>query len=71
MDESVPEEDGVSGAFHHLRLNSAGGPSVMRAEHLRACMWEANWEEFLDPSQLELIFGLTQEYLLEGHLTEE
>ena len=35
VDDSVPTEDEIEGAVKHLRRNRSGGPSGMRAKHLK------------------------------------
>ena len=39
VDDSVPTEDDIEWAVKHLGRNRSGGPSGMRAEHLK--MWLA------------------------------
>ena len=64
------EEEEVYGAVRHLFQNRVGGPSGMRAEHIWACLMETTQEEFPDPSQWEMVVGLTQAAFREGHLAE-
>ena len=35
VDDSIPEDAEIAWAVHRLCLNRSGGPSGMRAEHLR------------------------------------
>ena len=38
MDDSVPTEDKIEKAVKRLKNNCSGGPSGMRAEHLKGCL---------------------------------
>ena len=42
VDDLVPMEDKITDAVKKLRRNRSGGPSGMRAEHLKGWLAEAN-----------------------------
>ena len=41
LGELVPMEDDIKCAVQRLRYNSYRSPSVIRVEHLKHCLWEA------------------------------
>ena len=45
VEESVPTEEDIEWAVWMLRSNRSGGPSCMRAEHLRGWLEEAQKAE--------------------------
>ena len=72
MSVSVTEdEEEVDIAVRHLHHNRDRGLSIMRADHLRAWLRVANWEELPDPSQWDMAVGLIQDAFCKGHLVEE
>ena len=53
VDDNIPGQEEIAKAVLQLRLHRAGGPSTMRAEHLRMWIYTATREEDFDPINRE------------------
>ena len=60
MDDNIPEEEDISKAVLRLQLHCAGGPSGMRAEHIKMWLHAATWEEAPNPGNWEKVFAIIQ-----------
>ena len=48
MEDYIPVYEKISWAVYRLHLNHSGGPSGLRAEHLRQWLHKATWDEVPD-----------------------
>ena len=62
-------EKEIAEAVLRLKLHRAGGPSGMRAEHLRMWLRAATQEIYPDPGNWEKVVAIIQAAFREGELT--
>ena len=60
VDDNILELEDISESVIHIRLHRAGGPSGMRAEHLRLWFCAAKQEEHPDPGNWEKVAAIIQ-----------
>ena len=71
IDESIPIEEEVEWAVRILRGNRSGGPSHMRAKHLREWLWEHRSAEAMTKLEMEAVGETSGPYGRERATTEE
>ena len=71
IDDSVPEDEEVSGAVRQLLLNRAGGPYGMKSEYIWDWLRADTQEDYLDHSKWGIAVGLIKAVFFEGNLAEE
>ena len=71
VDDSIPEYEEIAWAVRRLRLNSSGGPSVIRVEHLRHWLHEATRDNTPDSTNWKKVVSIVQAEFRNGTLAEE
>ena len=69
--KSIPEDEEISWAVRRLCLNRSGGPSGMRAEHLRQWMIAATRDASPDATNWLKVVAIVQAEFQDGALAEE
>ena len=69
MDENILGEEDIAEAVLRMRLNYAGGLSVIRSKHLRMWLCTATREEDPDPGNWEKVVAIIHAEFSEGELS--
>ena len=68
MDYNTPGEEDISEEVLRLQLHRSGGPSGMRAGHLRMWLCAETREEDPDPGNLEKVVAIIQSAFKGGEI---
>ena len=71
INDGMPDEEEIAAGVKKLRSNRAGGPTGMRAEHLKEWLSKAKAEENPDPTDWQKVVKLTQTAFGQGELPTE
>ena len=70
VDDYIPEDEEINWAVRRLLLNRLGGPSVMRAEHLRQWMIATTRYDSPDTTNWLTFVSIVQALFQDGELDE-
>ena len=71
VDYSIPEDKEITWAVLRILLNRSGGPSVMRAEHLRQWLIDETRDNSPDATNWMKVVAIVQAAFQDGTLAEE
>ena len=71
MDYSIPEDKEITWAVLRILLNRSGGPSVMRAEHLRQWLIDETRDNSPDATNWMKVVAIIKAAFQDGTMAEE
>ena len=71
LDDDIPEDEYIAWGVLKLCLNRSGGPSVIRAGHLRQWLIAARQDDLPGATNCHKVVAIAQASLCEGTLDEE
>ena len=71
VDDTTPKDADIAWAVRRLFRNRSGGPSGMRAEHLRQRLIATTWEDIPDATNWLKVVAIVQAALFDGMLDGE